>query len=34
MGIPANKWYVKKAVLKQYVKGHSNVKDPLYGGHN
>ena len=27
MGPPANKWCVEKAVLKQYVKGHSDVKD-------
>lgn len=27
MGLPANKWYVKKAVLQQCVEGCSNVQD-------
>lgn len=29
MGLPANKWYVKKAVLKLDVKGCSSVKGSL-----
>lgn len=27
MGLSANKWCVKKAVLRQCVKGHSGVMD-------